>query len=68
MRGIEWESLLATFQDAIHFTRRLNLRFLWIDSICIIQDSPQDWQEQSALIADIYGARIHHVVCHSIQE
>ncbi|KAK1760090.1 heterokaryon incompatibility protein-domain-containing protein [Echria macrotheca] len=52
---IAWDLLPATFQDAIEFTRRLQLRFLWIDSICIIQDSPQDWQEQSAMMADIYG-------------
>ncbi|KAK0649807.1 heterokaryon incompatibility protein-domain-containing protein [Cercophora newfieldiana] len=53
--GIAWELLPATFQDAVDFTRRLQLRFLWIDSICIIQDSPDDWQRQSALMADIYG-------------
>ncbi|KAK0631553.1 heterokaryon incompatibility protein-domain-containing protein [Immersiella caudata] len=55
MWGIEWGLLPATFQDAIDFTRRLGIRFLWIDSICIIQDSTEDWQEQSSLMADIYG-------------
>ncbi|KAK4442316.1 heterokaryon incompatibility protein 6, OR allele [Podospora aff. communis PSN243] len=53
--GIDWVLLPNTFRDAIDFTRRLELRFLWIDSICIIQDSDQDWQQQSALMGDIYG-------------
>ena len=54
-RAILWEALPATFRDAIDFTRRLGIRYIWIDSICIIQDSAQDWSEQSAQMAPIYG-------------
>lgn len=53
-RCIEWESMPRTFRDAIHFTRRLGIRFIWIDSICIIQDDETDWREQSAAMASIY--------------
>jgi hypothetical protein len=52
--GIDWEAFPATFQDAIQFTRRLGLKYIWIDSVCIIQDDAQDWSEQSASMADIY--------------
>lgn len=51
---IDWDAFPATFQDAIHFTRRLGLKYIWIDSVCIIQDDAQDWREQSALMANIY--------------
>ena len=34
--------LPQTFQDAIRLTRQLGLGYIWIDSLCIIQDSPQD--------------------------
>ena len=51
---IEWESMPRTFQDAIHFTRRLGIRYIWIDSMCIIQDDERDWREQSAVMASIY--------------
>ncbi|XTI82127.1 HET-domain-containing protein [Cenococcum geophilum] len=61
-QAIEWGLLPATFRDAIEFTRRLGLRYLWIDSICIIQDSSDDWIEQSALMADIYG-RAYVTLC-----
>jgi hypothetical protein len=47
-------SLPQTFQDAIQLTRRLGIRYLWIDSLCIIQDSREDWLEQSAVMGDIY--------------
>lgn len=37
-RGMSWELIPKTFQDAISLTRKLGIRFLWIDSLCIIQD------------------------------
>ena len=37
--GIDWLRLPRTFQDAMIVTRRLGFRYLWIDSLCIIQDS-----------------------------
>ncbi|KAF2195708.1 HET-domain-containing protein [Zopfia rhizophila CBS 207.26] len=43
------------FQDAIMVTRRLGIQYLRIDSLCIIQDSVQDWREQSALMGQIYA-------------
>jgi hypothetical protein len=35
-------------------TRRLGLRFLWIDALCIIQDSREDWEIESAQMSEIY--------------
>ncbi|KAJ2900245.1 HET-domain-containing protein [Zalerion maritima] len=52
--GIAWESLPQTFRDAIVFTRRLGLRYLWIDSLCIMQDDPLDWKRESGKMASIY--------------
>ncbi|OAL46641.1 HET-domain-containing protein [Pyrenochaeta sp. DS3sAY3a] len=53
-RGIAWDTMPKTFQDAVDFTRRLGLKYIWIDSICIIQDDLMDWAEQSAKMANIY--------------
>lgn len=36
--GIEWEALPKTFKDAVLVTRAVGVRYLWIDSLCIIQD------------------------------
>ena len=51
---IPLESLSSTFLDAIRVTRALGLRYLWIDSLCIIQDSLADWEAESAEMASVY--------------
>ena len=51
---IPWNSLPKTFQQAIMFARRLDIPYLWIDSLCIIQDSREDWLIQSGKMAAIY--------------
>ncbi|PMD49898.1 HET-domain-containing protein, partial [Hyaloscypha bicolor E] len=53
-RQIPLQHLSKTFRDAIEITRRLGIRYLWIDSLCIIQDSPQDWRSESARMGDVY--------------
>jgi hypothetical protein len=52
--GILLKDLPQTFLDAVLFVRRLKKKFLWIDSLCIIQDCLQDWQQESAEMAEIY--------------
>jgi hypothetical protein len=48
------QSLCKTFQDAIRVTRALAIDFLWIDSLCIIQDDQLDWDSESARMSDVY--------------
>ena len=48
-----WE-LPKTFRDAIEVTRRLGFRFLWLDSLCIVQDSAEDWAKESARMDKVY--------------
>ncbi|KAJ3466279.1 hypothetical protein MRS44_006937 [Fusarium solani] len=55
IRGIEWEELPTLFQDVIILLRKLSLSYLWIDSMCTIQDDDDDWLEQSAQMAGIYS-------------
>ncbi|MCJ1444599.1 MAG: hypothetical protein MMC23_005101 [Stictis urceolatum] len=51
---IIFEQLPKTFQDAVVITRRLGLRYLWIDSLCIIQDDRTQWEYESALMGEVY--------------
>jgi hypothetical protein len=53
--GMSLSQFPATFQDAIQMTRALHVQYLWIDSLCIVQDNKLDWEEQSALMATIYS-------------
>jgi hypothetical protein len=51
---VPWEALPATFQDAIIFTLTLGVQYIWIDSLCIIQDNTNDWEVESSRMGDIY--------------
>jgi hypothetical protein len=53
-REIPMSSLPKTFKDAVLVTRRLGIRYLWIDSLCILQDSASDWQKESAAMEAVY--------------
>ena len=54
MISIPFEELPKTFQDAIQLTRILGPPYLWIDSLCIIQDSEKDWKAESVRMGEIY--------------
>lgn len=54
-KAIPWNHLSKTFQEAIWLTQSLGIRYLWIDSLCIMQDDLQDWREQSAVMGEVYG-------------
>nr|ADT63861.1 HET domain protein pin-c3 [Neurospora discreta] len=55
MERIPFFELPRTFQDAIEITRKLGYRYLWIDSLCIVQDDEQDWAREAALMAKVYS-------------
>jgi hypothetical protein len=57
-RGISLAELPQTFRDAILLTRKLGFDYLWIDSLCIIQDDESDWIIQSAQMAGVYQGAI----------
>ena len=46
--------LPANFRDAISITQQLGIQYLWIDSLCIIQDSKDDWEAESKNMRYIY--------------
>jgi len=54
-RNIVFSSLPATFQDAVVFTRKAGLRYLWIDAMCIMQNDPNDWERECSRMADVFS-------------
>jgi len=48
--------VLKTFADAFLVVNGLGIQFIWIDSLCIIQDSRGDWLKESAMMGRVYGA------------
>ena len=54
MQSISWDALPRTYQEAIAFCRELQIRYLWIDALCIVQDDQRDWAQESTRMASIY--------------
>jgi hypothetical protein len=52
--GIPFSELPKTFQDAVIIARRLSVSYLWIDSLCIVQDSESDWQKEAAQMDRVF--------------
>ena len=53
--GIGLGTLPATFRDAISFTRAIGVDYIWIDSLCIIQNSREDWAQESTLMKNVFA-------------
>ena len=52
--GLPVEDLPPTFRDAVTVCGWLDIRYLWIDSLCILQDSKDDWSTQSFQMRSIF--------------
>lgn len=52
--GIPIAELPKTFSDAVRVARVLGIRYLWIDSLCILQDSLSDWEIESSKMTAVY--------------
>jgi hypothetical protein len=57
--GILIDDLPQTFRDAVDVTRRLKVPYLWIDSLCIIQNTIEDWNKEALQMSAVY----QHAIC-----
>lgn len=53
--GIDVHSMPATFQDAIYVVKKLGIRYIWIDALCIVQDDQDDWEAESIAMCDVFA-------------
>ncbi len=49
------KALSTDFLDAVGLTSRMSLRYIWKDSLCIIQDSPEDWANEAVQMSAIFA-------------
>jgi hypothetical protein len=52
--SISFEELTPTFRDAVEIAVRLDINYIWIDAVCIVQDSKEDWARESVKMGFIY--------------
>ncbi|KAK0755048.1 heterokaryon incompatibility protein-domain-containing protein [Schizothecium vesticola] len=52
--GVMADRLPKTIRDAVRVVLGLGLEFLWVDALCILQDSAEDWLHEAESMGDIY--------------
>lgn len=58
--------LPTLFQDFILVAWHFSIRYVWIDALCIIQDSEQDWDTEAGRMHAVYSHAICNIAaCHS---
>jgi hypothetical protein len=55
------EAIPTTFQHAMMIAKYLGLHYIWLDSLCIIQDSAEDWQKEATSMDSIYGRSVINI-------
>jgi hypothetical protein len=53
--SVNYNHLARNFQDAVTFTRQMGFSYLWIDSLCIIQGSHDDWESEAQKMSSVYA-------------
>lgn len=53
-KGVSISSLSPNFRDAISVAHQLGFRYIWIDSLCIIQGSAEDWRREAPTMNKVY--------------
>ncbi|KAM0558288.1 hypothetical protein ACHAPJ_004982 [Fusarium lateritium] len=54
-QNIPFRRFAKTFQDSIIISRELGIKYVWIDSLCIVQNDKKDWEIEAAKMASIYN-------------
>jgi hypothetical protein len=49
------KALSQTFKNAIFIAQEVGIPYIWIDSLCIVQDDNDDWMREAASMSAIYG-------------
>ena len=55
MTSIDVNTLPPVFADAIEISRTLEVPYIWIDALCIIQNDAEDWDKEAALMGQVYS-------------
>jgi hypothetical protein len=54
-KSLPLDRLSWIYRAALQMTIGLGYRYLWIDSLCIIQDSAMDWTREAIKMASVYN-------------
>lgn len=60
--------LPRTFKHFFEIAKWLDVRYVWIDSLCIIQDSSSDWQTECAAMGSIFSGAVCTIAAESAKD
>lgn len=64
--SLDFDTLSPVIRDAVKTARILSIPYLWVDSLCVLQDDNSDWESQCSQMNDIYGnARVTLIAANS---
>lgn len=61
---LEFLALPQTLKDAFTVSRGLTIQYLWIDALCIFQDSEKDWNLEPSKMTDVYARSLVTIAAH----
>ena len=53
-KGVDWHLFPTNFQQAIEIVRTLDVGYIWIDSLCIVQNDAADWEYEADRMHLVY--------------
>ena len=62
LSGFSLDHLDGTIKHAVELARLLQVPYLWVDALCIVQDDEKDKMQEIALMEDVYGQALATVV------
>ncbi len=62
--GFSEDGLPMTYKDAVIVARRLGFKYIWIDSLCIVQDDEDDWKSESQQMGDVFKHASFTIAAH----
>lgn len=57
-KGFLVKGMPQLYQDFVLVAQNLGARYIWIDSLCIIQDSAEDWKFEASRMGSVYSASV----------
>ncbi|KAF2084943.1 HET-domain-containing protein, partial [Saccharata proteae CBS 121410] len=66
--AIPLDEFSKTIKEAILLLRNIGIHYLWVDALCILQDSPADWAVEAAKMSQIYSGAMLTIAAENAQD
>lgn len=67
-QSVPFYQLPQVFQDAMYISIELGINYIWIDSLCTIQDSKEDWAYEARRMGKVYQYAACNIAASGYQE